>query len=237
MKTKRLLEIDALRGIAVVMMIFYHVLWALNNFGLITFPQINTGFWRAFAFTTAGLFIFLVGVSLTLSYSRIRKTKENYVWKYLKRGISVFGYGLVITFVTYLFFREGLVYFGVLQFIGIGIILAIPFLNFMNITFFAGIYLTVLGILLYKTSAIIPLFGTAGISTFDYFPITPWFGIILVGICFGNYFYPNGKRTFAVPKMPLQGIFAFLGRYSLIIYFIHALIIFGTIFIIKQIWI
>ena len=68
MKVKRLWEVDVLRGIAIIMMVIYHILWGLNFAGVISFPQISTGFWRGFAYTTASIFIFLVGVSLTLSY-------------------------------------------------------------------------------------------------------------------------------------------------------------------------
>ena len=74
-QNKRIWEIDALRGIAIMMMILFHVLWGFNFAQIISFPQIHTGFWRGFAYTTATIFIFLVGVSLTLSYSKIKNKK------------------------------------------------------------------------------------------------------------------------------------------------------------------
>ena len=239
MKTKRLWEIDSLRGIAIVMMILYHVLWALNFSGLINFPQINTGLWRIFAYATAFIFIFLVGVSLTLSYSNIKKTHENYLIKYLKRGLFVYSCGLIVTFASYFLYQPNLVYFGILHFIGIGIILAMPFLNLKKMNLIIGSTIIAAGILLYRTATHIPgfiLFGTSSTPTLDYFPVLPWFGVILLGIFFGNLLYPDGKRTFKIQDIPFKESLAFLGRYSLIIYFIHAVLIFGAIFIIKQFW-
>jgi uncharacterized membrane protein len=237
---KRLWEIDALRGIAVVMMIMFHVLWALNYFGFINFPQVNGAFWRGFAFATLAIFVFIVGVSLTLSYSRIRKTKENYVLRYLKRGLSIFGCGMIITLLTYIWYRDIFVYFGVLHLIGIGIILAIPFLKFKKINLAIGTILVILGIVLYQIILNTPMFMILGLKyyglkTLDYTPLLPWFGVILLGIFFGNTFYPNGKRTFKVPEIPLKEFFALLGRHSLLIYFLHAVLLFGTIFIIQHI--
>jgi uncharacterized membrane protein len=240
MKTKRIWEIDALRGIAILMMIVFHVLWALNYFGLIHVPHIDTGFWRAFAYTTASIFIFLVGVSLTLSYSRVKKTKENYIGKYLKRGIRIFCYGLVITLMTALFFKEGLVFFGILHFIGVGIILSIPFLRFNKLNLLFGTIFIIAGLLLRQIVLTVPwfvLFGVRywGMVTFDYYPILPWLGVILLGVFIGKQFYQNGKSKIKVPAIPLKEILSFLGRNSLLIYFVHLIVIFTAIFIIKQI--
>lgn len=241
MKTKRLWEIDALRGIAVLMMIFYHVLWAFNFSGIINFPQIEHGFWRDFAVVTAATFIFLVGVSLTLSYSRIKNKKERYIKKYFTRGLKIVGYGLIITAATYLLFREQFVYFGILHFIGVGIILAIPFLNLKDKNFIFGSIAVLIGLAfknIWLTTPLFVIFGLKfrGINTIDYFPIFPWFGVILLGMFFGTRIYPGGKRTFRLPEhIPLKGVLSFLGRHSLLIYFVHALIILSITFIITHI--
>jgi uncharacterized membrane protein len=241
MKTKRLWEIDALRGVAITMMVIYHTIWGLNLSGLIVYPQIDTGFWRAFAYTTATLFIFLVGVSLTLSFSRVNKKNHDYVFKYLKRGLTVFGCGIIITVMTYLTYPESFVYFGILHFIGIGIILAIPFLPYKKLNLVLGIIILAIGTIFYNITLNVPwfmLFGFRfwGMNTLDFFPILPWFGVILLGIFFGNTLIPNCKLKLKVPEIPLRNVLAFLGKHSLLIYFLHIILIFGTIFIIKQFW-
>ncbi|MDD5182381.1 MAG: heparan-alpha-glucosaminide N-acetyltransferase [Candidatus Nanoarchaeia archaeon] len=241
MKTKRIWEIDALRGVAIVMMIAYHTLWGLNLSGLISYTQINTGFWRAFAYTTATIFIFLVGVSLTLSFSRVNKKNHDYVFKYIQRGLAVFGCGAIITALTYLLYPDAFVYFGILHFIGVGIILAIPFLPYKKLNLVLGAVLLALGTAFYNITLNVPWFMLLGfrfwgMSTLDFFPILPWFGVILLGIFVGNAFIPNGRLKLKVPEIPLRNALAFLGRYSLIIYFLHIILIFGAIFIIKQFW-
>ena len=56
-------------------------------------------------------------------------------------------------------------------------------------------------------------------NTLDYFPLLPWFGVILLGIYFGKLLYPKGKRRF---NINLENKYlSFLGRHSLIIYLLH----------------
>jgi len=101
---KRFWEIDSLRGFAIIMMIAYHLIYDLNYFGVYNF-NIYSGFFWYFARTTAFIFIFLVGVSLTLSYSRAIKSKEystekELFAKYSKRSLRIFSWGLFITLIT-----------------------------------------------------------------------------------------------------------------------------------------
>jgi uncharacterized membrane protein len=57
----------------------------------------------------------------------------------------------------------------------------------------------------------------------DYRPLLPWFGIVLIGLFFGNVVYGDGSRPAVmedkapVPARPLLP----LGRNSLFIYLIH----------------
>jgi len=130
---KRFWEIDSLRCVAIVMMVTFHFIFDIYYFGIYSL-DVHSGFLWWFARLTAFIFIFLVGVSLSLSYSRtILKInyggQKNLFYKYLKRGLKIFGYGLIITAVTGIFIREGFIIFGILQLIGISIILEYPFLK------------------------------------------------------------------------------------------------------------
>ena len=72
--SKRFWEIDVLRGIAIIMMVVYHLSYDL--YFLAGAPiKINSLSWTLFQRTTASLFLLLVGISLTISYSR---AKEKY---------------------------------------------------------------------------------------------------------------------------------------------------------------
>ena len=121
--------------------------------------------------------------------------------KYLMRGLKIFSYGLVITLVTWIFLREGFIIFGILHLIGISIILAYPFLKLRFQNLFLGILLIFFGICLQRFTVdsywLIWLgFTPSSLYTIDYFPILPWFGVVLIGLFFGNLLYPSYKRRF-----------------------------------------
>lgn len=228
---KRFWEVDFLRGIAIIMMVIYHLIYNLSYFGVYNIKA-NSGFWLYFARTTAIIFISLVGVSLTLSFSKATKTslKEKKLFlRYLSRGLRIFSWGLIITLVTWVFLREGYVVFGILHLIGISIILAYPFLRFPSWNLLIGILLIFLGLYLkgltFNFYWLVWLgFKPAYFYTVDYFPLLPWFGVILVGLFFGNLFYPDYSRKFYLHDFSDFSIiksFCFLGKHSLFIYLIH----------------
>src|SRR5512136_1803825 len=65
----RFREIDAARGIAILMMIVFHTVFDLNFF-MIAPVNVSTGFWRWFAMATASLFLLVAGISLVVSHAR-----------------------------------------------------------------------------------------------------------------------------------------------------------------------
>ncbi|MEA1939912.1 MAG: heparan-alpha-glucosaminide N-acetyltransferase [Candidatus Caldatribacteriota bacterium] len=237
----RFWEIDSLRGIAITMMAIYHLVYDLSYFAHYNINAVS-GFWLYFARATANTFIFLVGVSLSISFSRAvkkgRDSKKLFI-KYLQRGLKVFFWGLIITFVTWFLVGEGYVIFGILHLIGISIILAFPFLKlrFWNLLIgtaciFFGIYIKNLTV---NFSWLLWLgFRTDQFYTVDYFPLLPWFGVVLLGIFCGSFFYPDYSRKFPLTDFsyypPIKAL-SFLGKHSLFIYLIHQPIIIALLYI------
>jgi len=228
---QRFWEIDFLRGIAIIMMVLYHLLYNLHYFAHFN-VNVYSGFWMYFARTTATIFIFLVGVSLSVSFSRTKKNHQDrnkLFMKYFRRGLKVFSWGLIITLVTWIFLREGLIIFGILHLIGISIILAYPFLKLHYWNLFFGVFCIILGAYLkgfiFNFSYLSWLgFRPAQFYSVDYFPLLPWFGVVLIGIFFGNIFYPDYSRKFQLVELSsFSGIkvFCFLGKHSLLIYLLH----------------
>ncbi len=226
---ERFWEVDSLRGLAIIMMIIYHFIFDLTFFGIFPF-NINSGFLWVFARITALTFIFLMGVSLTLSSTRAEMSGEGILFKkYLKRGLKIFSLGILITFATLIFIPQEFIIFGVLHFIGISIILAYPFLKRKSLNLFLGITIIIIGIYLgnftFNFSWLVWLgFIPNTLQTVDYFPILPWFGVVLIGLFFGGILYKNYSRHFKIPDLSKNYIiksFSFLGRNSLIIYLIH----------------
>lgn len=236
---KRFWEIDFLRGIAIIMMIVFHFLFDLSYFGSYA-VNVYSGFWWAFARATATVFILLVGISLTLSYSRaIQKKTGKLGRKYLNRGLKIFAWGLIITVITWVFLSWGFIVFGILHLIGISIILAYPFIKHRYRNLLLGIIFISIG--LYLGNFIFDFgwlfwlgFMPQNFYTLDYFPLFPWFGVSLIGIFLGNSLYKNYKRRFRFPELsdsPFIKLFCFLGRHSLLIYLIHQPILIALLYL------
>lgn len=221
----RFWEIDLLRGLAVMMMITFHILFNLMFFG--EYPLVlDAGFWFYFQQATAGLFFLIAGVAMTLSYAR---AGDRSFWRFFRRGGMLFAWGMVVTVATLLFLREGYVVFGVLHSIGLSIILAYPFLKRPLWALPAGALCLAVGNYLDNFTFSFPWLLWLGFVperfyTVDYFPLLPWSGLILLGLFLGNLLYPSGRRRFSLPDCPasplLRGVM-FLGRHSLFIYLMH----------------
>jgi uncharacterized membrane protein len=237
----RFWEIDLLRGVAILMMIGYHVPYDLDYFGSYT-VDVQSGFWFFFARAIATIFLLLVGISLTLSFSRaakLRKTEKRLYTKYLKRGLKIFSWGLVITFTTWFFLREGFVVFGILHLIGISIILAYPVIKVRYGNLVLGIVFIALGIFINKVTVGFPWLLWLGLTparfySVDYFPLLPWFGVVLIGIFLGNSLYPHYRRSFDLHDLS-QFTFirwlCFLGQHSLLIYLVHQPVLIASLYL------
>ena len=62
----------------------------------------------------------------------------------------------------------------------------------------------------------------------DYRPLLPWFGVLLLGLFFGNAFYLSRKGAPAAPP-PLAAPIAFVGRHTLFVYLVHQPVLIATL--------
>lgn len=224
----RFWEIDFLRGLAILMMIFFHALWDLDYFEIFK-VDVHTGFWLVFARATAILFLLLVGVSLTLSSSLQKRDCGAYFAHYLRRGVTLFSLGMVVTFATWVSLGEGFVVYGVLHFIGTATVLAYPLLKFRVLNLILGGGIMSAGVLFRGMRFDFPWLLWLGFPprhfySVDYFPILPWFGVVLIGLFLGRTLYRDRSRTFVVPDLSdraLARYLALFGRNSLLIYLVH----------------
>ena len=229
LRADRMWEIDALRGIAIIMMVVYHLLWDLSSMGGYEIAM-RSGFWGIWQNITASLFTGLVGLSMTLSYASARQRQPTgSLWrKFFLRGLTVFSWGVVISIVTYLALGPDFyVRFGILQLIGTSIIIAYPLLRFRWLNLALGIVVIALAQPINSLHLNLPwlqwLAPTPGAGV-DYAPLIPWFGRVLIGIFLGNTFYRGGQRQFSLPDFANNGLMRFLrimGENSLLIYLIH----------------
>ena len=217
-------------------MISFHFLYDLNYFHYISINLYNIYFLIYVCFT-ASIFLLLVGLSLTLSYSKAKKTltKNKIRWKFIRRGLFIFCLGLLITLISWIYLPKGFIIFGILHCIGISIILAYPFIRYVTQPLLLGIFFISIGIFIKTLTFDFPYilwlgFPTSNFYTVDYFPLLPWFGVVLIGISLGNIFYKDGIRKFALndkTHLMIIKITTFFGRYSLIVYLLHQTILIG----------
>lgn len=235
-------ELDLWRGLAVVSMVIYHFFFDLNFLGLAP-REMYAGGWLVFQRMIASSFLLLVGISLTISFSHARDKPFFGVFKkFLKRAGFVMAAALLVTLGTGLFVPEQYVRFGILHLISVSTIIAVPFLFIRPawITAILGAVSIYFGAFIKTLSVSHPFLlwlGVAypGFATVDYFPVVPWFGIVLIGIFAGKWMYPDGTRKYhwlSVPSTPdnrPQTILAWVGRKALWIYLIHQPVLIGVL--------
>ena len=232
--SERFWEIDFLRGMAICLMIFYHLLFDLHFFYNLDpfFPFDN---WKVLQVITGGLFLTLVGTSAFLKVQKLRNLQESLIFfSFLKQALFIFFLGFLLTVFTSLFIEGGIIIFGILQLIALSLVLAYPFLKKPRLALFFSVIIIFFSPLLNNTvngiDYLLPLGGRQfSFSMLDYYPIFPWFAFVLLGIFLGNQFFKDGQRKFSVWSVQNNTVFlflSFLGKNSLLIYFIHQLIIF-----------
>ncbi len=237
---ERLWELDCIRGVAICLVVVYHLLFDIAFFGIydLDFSSFPT---KLLAYGIASTFLLLVGISLTLRRSQLRSiaTEKEIRLSLILRGLKIIVIALGITLATWLYLGEGFVIFGILHCIGLSMILAVPLLSSHVVPLVGGLIFIVLGIILYTITIDSPYLLWLGFKptvfyTVDYYPLLPWFGVVLLGVFLGNRFYSNGKRTYISPEWSSTQsvrIMSFLGRHTLIIYLIHQPIIVGLLYL------
>lgn len=231
-KVPRYWKVDVARGLAMVAVVLYHLVYDLDVLG--GYPiESTSGFWGAFADASAFAFVFLAGLSLSLSSARIGGSRRDRaaIIKYLRRGTGIFSYGMLITLVFWVL-DFGVVVFGILHLIGASIVLAYPFLRLRLANLIVGLTLIAIGVYLRAeevdaTGALGVLLASLGVEPEnlympDYRPLLPWFGVVLLGLFFGNVVYRR-RSAGAGGKdgPPYATLLAFLGRHTLFVYLIH----------------
>jgi uncharacterized membrane protein len=156
---------------------------------------------------------------------------------FLLRGLKIFGWGMVITLLTWLIAPDRYIRFGILHFFGITFILAAFFLRFRYINLILGAALMALGIYLLEHGIFVDSPWLLWLmpyrfSTMDYWPLLPYFGLFLVGMFGGKMLYPQGNRRFYIPEFsyPVASALTFPGRHPLVMYIAHWPILIGIMF-------
>lgn len=237
---QRLHFLDALRGFLMINMIAYHGMWDLVNlFGISAGWYAGTPkyLWQQFICWS---FILLSG--FCWSFSR----------NHLRRGLLVFGGGVVISLITCILMPENRIIFGVLTCIGSCMLLLIPlekwlknipsglglaasfavFVLLRNIPFgslgFEDWVICPLPEVLYRNLLTAYLgFPYPGFFSTDYFSLIPWFFLFVTGYFLFRFLEERklNERLFAKGQLPVLN---WVGRHSLIVYLLHQPILYGV---------
>jgi len=220
LKKNRIQAIDLIRGIDIVLMVLFNYSVTLDYFNLIQTPP-DYLYHYILPSSIASVFIFMSGV---VAYINYEKHKERLTGKYFLRGVKLLFFAILITLFTYVFVPQYTIFFGILHFFAITSFLIPVFLKYNKLNLIAGLSIIISGIYLQQqTFDFSYLFWLGFIpesfSTFDYFPLIPWLGVILLGIYYGRYFVEKTANIKFNSKY--SNIFIFLGRNSLTVYLIH----------------
>jgi len=234
-KRTRFWEIDLLRTIAIVMMITFHTLYLLNYFDIqytgVPGPYHGLWWWIT-RLMIIGPFTFLAGVSITITYSRGKRMSELTlgglkikISAFVLRGLKIFGWGMVITLLTWIIAPDEYVRFGILHFFGIAFILAPFFLRFRYVNLILGAALMAIETYVVQHGIFAPTpwllwLMPYPLRSLDYWPLMSWFGLFLVGMFFGKILYPQGKRLFDIHELnnPVASVLTLPGRHPLVAY-------------------
>ena len=233
--------IDECRGIFVILMVIYHVMYNIVYIFRVTWPFFTSDFMSVVQRIIVGSFIVIAGVSS-------RYSKNN-----IKRGFIVLAPACIITIATVYFIPEQAIYFGVLHFLGSAMILYVLIRKLLDtlpsfwglclmilLTFLAwGIpsgYVGLIGLYvplpsaLYSYSFLFPIgLRVPGFFSADYVPIFPWIFAFFAGAYLG-VFFEQGKMPAALYKTRFP-FFALIGRRALMIYLSHQPIAFVILWI------
>jgi len=199
--------IDLLRGLAVVQMIFFHFCFLLNEFNLPDLYFREYPIWFYFRTWIVIQFLALVGVSLKLA------SVNGFNWRsYYFRLTQLFIYAGIITLASYFY------------------------CSWTNLALGASLYIIGerLEFKLFDHPAL-QWFGlkTQPISTFDYVPFLPWFGVVLIGIFMGRLILTQRYFSFVRDYQsanPISSLLTLVGRHSLNIYILHMPILYLLIY-------
>jgi len=239
-RASRIWEIDFLRGVSILLVIGYHLLYDLGDYvGLPRFlgwsTNLSTTAWTVAQHFFAGLFVLLSGVSSTLTRSNTR------------RGLRLLAVALALTLATYLiavwlhlFDPADTILFGILHCLAVSMLLYGAAFKKVSAAANALLGAGVVGLaallpilkkaLVIRSDWLIP-FGLPSptFSSLDYFPLIPWFGVFLIGAALGRSVY--AKKEGLLPwRMPANFV-NFAGRHSLLIYILHQPVIMGLLYV------
>ena len=218
---QRYLMLDCIRGLAVCLMIVFHLIFDLHHFRFIQVGFMAHPYWIDFARFIVFLFLLCVGMALPVVHRN--GIRWDQVWKrFAKLGACA----VAITIVTYILYPRNFIFFGALHCIAVSSVAGVFFVGRPRLALGLFFLLVIPDIIFQPT--LMPLSKWLNVVPADYVPFYPWVGVVLLGI----YLESIGFNRIPLARNLLTRPVAALGRHSLVIYLLHQPILFGTFLLI-----
>jgi len=237
--SQRLEAIDALRGLALLGMFAFHLIWDLGYFELappeLPFEPVVMGFGHG----VAASFLFLVGASLALA-SRHGVNMRAF-WR---RLLVICAAAAGVSAATYQLFPESFIFFGILHCIALSSLLASPLLRApLWIVAVIALAALVAPLLIESTLFDAPVFWWLGLGTKepisnDWRPLLPYFGMVLAGLVAMRWMLARALPTWLTnwrAQNRAAGALVWGGRHSLLVYLVHQPIFLAVLFMVARV--
>ena len=219
-------SLDLMRGAAILMMIAFHLIYDLNQFGFTDIPL--SGYWPTTYWRYLIVFLFLSSVGISRVFA---DGKQFNLAKFSKR-IALLGLAaLAVSLGTYLMFPNAWVYFGILHLIWVSCLITVPFVRAPNTSLRIGVAILALSYFNLPDLSLLRsvLANFLPIASVDFYPLFPWLSFVFFGIYLGHN--PWHKKIITFRSAFIQ----YLGQHSLLIYLVHQVLLFGIVALVYNI--
>lgn len=220
-------------------MVAFHTCYDLTTVGWAHFKMLEDPLWLIWRSIIVGSFVFLAGISLSLSRNGSRRGAR-------VRLLQLTLCAALVSAATYALFGPRFIYFGVLHFFVVATLITRPLLRFPTALGVAGLLMLCAGAMPgfeIMNPRALNWIGLAAQKPFteDYAPLIPWVGLLWIGIWAGTHLATITHNpppyisalTHTAPLQPISKSLEFLGRHSLIVYMVHQPLLLGALLLLR----
>ena len=216
--------IDIIRGIAFILMLIHHIFYfydITHNTSDSSHPIISN-----IGNISRHIFIFLTGFLLSYAY---KQNSTNYIFKRVKRSLQILLAALLITIITYIYYPNKFIRFGILHFLGLSTLILAPIVPYKQLYIIILFISIILHYNINKIPSINPTINTIlgshiHYNMIDYFSLLNWLPLLILGMMFGSLnINLDIFDNFDFINKP--NIISALGKKSLELYIIHIIIL------------
>ena len=236
--SQRFDAIDALRGVALLGMFAFHLIWDLGYFRLVSPDLPYEPAIMGFGHGVAGSFLFLAGAGLALAARD--GLNSHAFWRRLWM-ISAAAAG--VSGATYLLFPDNFIFFGILHCIALSSLLALPLLRApLWLAALVAAAALVAPLLIEWPLLDAPAFWWLGLGTRepvsnDWRPLLPYFGVVLMGIISTRLLLARGLPAWLTQwraQASASRALVWGGRHSLLVYLVHQPVFLAVLFMVAR---